>query len=135
MTYVAAAEASTRHEALRLFRLSPLPFALPFFTAWQAGDDPGSYCPAMPITWRGRRLVVAYLRNALVLHDLKTGRVVGRQGLSADYDEHSAWPSWPGTRCCRTTTCAGRRRPCGAAGCSCGIIIVPSASIWARRRR
>lgn len=47
---------------------------------------------ALPITWRGQRLVVAYLRNALVLHDLKTGRIMARQPLSADYDEHSAWP-------------------------------------------
>jgi len=60
--------------------------------AWQAGDDQGSYCPALPITLGGRRLLVAYLRNALVLHDLETGRIVSRQVLSSEYDEHSAWP-------------------------------------------
>jgi hypothetical protein len=59
---------------------------------WQAGDDQASYCPALPITWRGRRLVVGYLRNAVVLHDLKTGEVLARSVLSTDYDEHSAWP-------------------------------------------
>lgn len=60
--------------------------------AWQAGDDLGSYCPALPITLDGRRLLVAYLRNALVLHEPQTGCVVSRQVLSSNYDEHSAWP-------------------------------------------
>ena len=61
-------------------------------TAWQVGDDPASYCPAMAITWRGRRLVVGYLRNAVVLHDLKSGQFLARHVLSTDYDEHSSWP-------------------------------------------
>ena len=36
-------------------------------TVWQTGDDPASYCPAMPITFQGRRCVVGYLQNALIL--------------------------------------------------------------------
>jgi outer membrane protein assembly factor BamB len=61
-------------------------------TVWGAGDDPASYCPAFPITFRGRRLVVALLRNSLVAHDLATGQRLWRQALSSHYDEHSVWP-------------------------------------------
>ncbi|MHB9049316.1 MAG: PQQ-binding-like beta-propeller repeat protein, partial [Pirellulales bacterium] len=61
-------------------------------TVWQAGDDPASYTPAYPIALRGRRLVLGYLKNALVCHDLRTGKVLWRHALSAGYDEHSAWP-------------------------------------------
>jgi outer membrane protein assembly factor BamB len=60
--------------------------------SWAVGDDPASYCPAYPITLRGRRLVVVFLRNWLALHDPVTGKQVARQELSTDYDEHSAWP-------------------------------------------
>jgi hypothetical protein len=61
-------------------------------TVWTAGSDPASYCPALPITFEGRRCVVGYLRNALVLVDLAGGKLLHRQGLSSGYDEHSAWP-------------------------------------------
>jgi outer membrane protein assembly factor BamB len=61
-------------------------------TVWAAGDDPASYCPAYPITLRGRRLIVAFLRNCLVAHDPATGERLWREELSANYDEHSAWP-------------------------------------------
>ncbi len=61
-------------------------------TAWAVGNDPASYCPVYPITFRGRRLIVAYLQNALVLHDAATGERLFRQHLSNHYDEHSAWP-------------------------------------------
>src|SRR5262249_30264076 len=61
-------------------------------TVWAVGSDPASYCPAMPITFRGRRLVVGYLQNAMILADLATGKQVYRQALSKGYDEHSAWP-------------------------------------------
>ena len=61
-------------------------------TVWAAGGDPASYCPALPITLGGRRLVFAFLRNSLAAHDLGTGRVVWRQTLSREYDEHAAWP-------------------------------------------
>jgi hypothetical protein len=59
---------------------------------WKAGDDPGSYCGASLIRFEGRRLIVGYLRNTLVLHDAETGRILMRRVLSSDYDEHSAWP-------------------------------------------
>ena len=61
-------------------------------TAWAVGDDPASYCPICPIVLGGRRLIVAYLQNALVLHDAATGERLWRQHLSNHYDEHSAWP-------------------------------------------
>lgn len=59
---------------------------------WKSGDDPASYTPAYPINFRGRRLVVGYLQNALVVHDLSSGALVWRKELSHGYDEHSAWP-------------------------------------------
>jgi outer membrane protein assembly factor BamB len=61
-------------------------------TLWASGDDAASYCPAYPITFRGRRLVIAYLRNVLAAHDLATGERLWRMELSQHYDEHSAWP-------------------------------------------
>jgi outer membrane protein assembly factor BamB len=61
-------------------------------TAWAAGNEPASYCPIYPITYEGRRLVVGYLQNALVLHDAATGERVFRERISNHYDEHSAWP-------------------------------------------
>jgi outer membrane protein assembly factor BamB len=63
-------------------------------TVWTAGTDPASYCPAYPITFRGRRLIVAYLQNSIALHDAVTGERLWRQRLSSHYDEHSAWPLW-----------------------------------------
>jgi outer membrane protein assembly factor BamB len=63
-------------------------------TIWAAGSDPASYCPAFPITFRGRRLIVAYLQNSIAIHDAGTGAIVWRQRLSSHYDEHSAWPLW-----------------------------------------
>jgi outer membrane protein assembly factor BamB len=60
--------------------------------AWKSGDDPASYCPAFPITVAGRRQIVAYLQNALAGLDPDTGKILWRQSLSSDYDEHSAWP-------------------------------------------
>ncbi|WP_197994407.1 outer membrane protein assembly factor BamB family protein [Gimesia maris] len=61
-------------------------------TAWQAGSQPASYTPAMPIVRNGRKLIVGYLENALVLHDLKTGELLLEHDLSEGYDEHSSWP-------------------------------------------
>ncbi|QEL19043.1 outer membrane protein assembly factor BamB family protein [Limnoglobus roseus] len=65
-------------------------------TAWAVGDDPASYCPALPIMLDGRRLVVGFLRNSLVLHDPTTGARVWRERMSASYDEHAAWPLFDG---------------------------------------
>lgn len=61
-------------------------------TVWAAGDEPASYCSALPIVFRGRRLVVGYLQNALTLHELGTGRLLWRYPLSHGYDEHAALP-------------------------------------------
>lgn len=59
---------------------------------WRSGADPASYCPAYPLTFRGRRCVVGYLQNAFVLVEMATGKELLRQPLSSGYDEHSAWP-------------------------------------------
>ena len=59
---------------------------------WTSGSDTGSYAPAMPVTFRGRRLVLGYLANALVCHDRLTGERLWRHPLSQGYDEHSSWP-------------------------------------------
>ncbi|WP_299467526.1 PQQ-binding-like beta-propeller repeat protein [uncultured Gimesia sp.] len=61
-------------------------------TVWAAGDQPASYSPAMPITRNGRQLVVGYLENSLVVHDLQTGELLIELEFSQGYDEHSAWP-------------------------------------------
>lgn len=59
---------------------------------WATGSDPASYCPALPITFQGRRCVAAYLQNSLVVVELATGKLLHRQSFSTGYDEHSAWP-------------------------------------------
>ncbi len=58
----------------------------------QLGSDPASYCGALPITFQGRRCVVGYLENALVVVEAATGKMLGRQVFSSGYNEHSAWP-------------------------------------------
>jgi len=65
-------------------------------TLWASGDDPASYCPAFPITLDGRRLVVGFFQNSLVLFDARTGERVWREGISTGYDEHAAWPLFDG---------------------------------------
>ena len=60
--------------------------------AWKSGSDPASYTPAFPIEREGRKLVVGYLQNALVICDRLSGEQVWRFELSNGYDEHSAWP-------------------------------------------
>jgi outer membrane protein assembly factor BamB len=61
-------------------------------TLWASGDEPASYCPAYPVTFDGRRCVVGFFQNGLVLFDAATGERLWRERLSASYDEHSAWP-------------------------------------------
>ena len=39
-------------------------------TLWQSGDEPASYCSALPITFEGRRYVIGFLQNALAMFDL-----------------------------------------------------------------
>ncbi len=59
---------------------------------WRAGDDPASYASVLPITFQGRTLLIGYLQNALVCHDMRTGKRLWRRPLSQGYDEHSSWP-------------------------------------------
>jgi len=61
-------------------------------TIWKSGEDPASYCPALPITYRGRRCCVTFLRNTLAVFDVTDGKQLWRQPISSDYDEHAAWP-------------------------------------------
>ena len=61
-------------------------------TVWASGDEPASYCSAIPITVEGRRHVVAFLKNALVSVDLATGHPLWQLDYSSGYDEHSAFP-------------------------------------------
>lgn len=61
--------------------------------AWKAGSDPASYCPIVPIQLGGKTVLVSYLENVLVLHDVQ-GNELGRQKLSHGYDEHAAIPLW-----------------------------------------
>lgn len=59
---------------------------------WASGSDPASYTPAFPIESGGRKLVVGYLQNSLVVADRTDGTWLARLDLSHGYDEHSAWP-------------------------------------------
>ena len=52
-------------------------------TRWATGDEPSSYCSAIPITLAGRRHVVAFLENTLVSVDLETGRSLWKLDFSA----------------------------------------------------
>lgn len=61
-------------------------------TVWASGDEPGSYCSALPITLAGRRYVVAFLQNALASFELDSGRRVWQHKYSQGYDEHAAFP-------------------------------------------
>ena len=60
--------------------------------AWKSGNQPASYCSAMPITLQGRPLLVSYLQNHLVIHDRVNGQSLWQTELSVGYDEHSAMP-------------------------------------------
>ncbi len=59
---------------------------------WSSGSDPSSYASALPIDRNGRRLIVGYLENSLVIHDRQTGELLASERLSEGYDEHSVWP-------------------------------------------
>ena len=61
-------------------------------TVWASGNEPASYCSALPFDFQGRRCVVAFLQNALALFDLETGKQLGLHPYSSGYDEHAAAP-------------------------------------------
>jgi outer membrane protein assembly factor BamB len=67
-------------------------------TAWASGDEPASYSSAIPITFRGRRHVIAFLENALCSFDLETGRLLWQQTFSKGYNEHAAMPLYADER-------------------------------------
>lgn len=59
---------------------------------WKSTDEPASYTPAFPVELNGRPLVVCYMKNALLVLDRVSGKLLYRKELSRGYDEHSAWP-------------------------------------------
>lgn len=59
---------------------------------WAAGDEPASYASILPIELGGRRVLVAFLRNAVVFHEASSGAILGKFDLSHGYDEHSTSP-------------------------------------------
>lgn len=61
-------------------------------TVWTSGNDQASYCSALPITYRGRRQVVAFMQHELDGFDLATGRLLWRAEYSHGYDEHANFP-------------------------------------------
>jgi outer membrane protein assembly factor BamB len=65
---------------------------------WQQGDAAASYATIYPVTCDGREVLLALMRNHLVLHDATTGEVLWREQISASYDEHAAWPLFGGNR-------------------------------------
>lgn len=59
---------------------------------WKSGNAAGSYAPAFPVSFQGRQLVLGYMENSLVCHDLTTGELLWTHEMSEGYDEHSSWP-------------------------------------------
>lgn len=65
---------------------------------WAAGDEPASYASILPIELGGRRILVAFLRNAVVFHEALSGAILGKFDLSHGYDEHSTSPIYRDSR-------------------------------------
>ncbi len=61
-------------------------------TVWASGNMPVSYCSAIPITFRGKRQVVAFLHSELAGFDPRNGRLLWRRPCSHGYTEHAAFP-------------------------------------------
>jgi len=61
-------------------------------TVWTSGNEPASYCSAIPISVAGRFYAVAFLQNALAVFDVETGRLAWQAKYSQGYDEHAAAP-------------------------------------------
>jgi outer membrane protein assembly factor BamB len=59
-------------------------------TRWASGSAPASYSSVLPITFHGRRQVVALLQNELAGFDLETGRQLWEQQYARGYDEHAS---------------------------------------------
>lgn len=67
-------------------------------TLWAAGDEAASYASILPIELGGRRVLVAFLRNAVVFHAASSGAILGKFDLSHGYDEHSTSPIYRDSR-------------------------------------
>ncbi len=67
-------------------------------TVWASGDEPASYCSAIPVSFRGRRHVITFLENALSSFDLATGRLLWQLDFSLGYNEHAAMPLYDDER-------------------------------------
>ena len=61
-------------------------------TVWTGGDQPASYCGAVPFTFQSESFVLVFLQNSLAIHDLASGEVVWLASFSQGYDEHAAMP-------------------------------------------
>ena len=61
-------------------------------TIWSSGQSPASYATPLPISWRGRSLVVTPLENSIAAFEVSTGQQVWEIEFSDGYDEHSAAP-------------------------------------------
>jgi outer membrane protein assembly factor BamB len=59
-------------------------------TRWASGSAPASYSSVLPITFRGRRQVVAFLQHSLAGFDLETGQPLWEQEYAKGYDEHAS---------------------------------------------
>ncbi|HET6249159.1 MAG TPA: PQQ-binding-like beta-propeller repeat protein [Tepidisphaeraceae bacterium] len=59
-------------------------------TRWKSGSAPASYCSALPITFHGRRQIVAFLQNSLAGFDLQSGQLLWEQAYAPGRDEHAA---------------------------------------------
>jgi outer membrane protein assembly factor BamB len=104
---------------------------------WSSGDGAASYASALPVTFRGRRLVVVLLRNAVAGFDLATGSPLWKHALSHGYDEHAAWPLYADPHVLisqpfkKGATCY-RLGPPGGARTGPGPPAVKATRIWKR---
>jgi len=59
---------------------------------WKSGSHPASYASTTPIELAGHRFLLTAMRNHLVIHDPRTGRLLWENEVSQGYDEHSISP-------------------------------------------
>lgn len=59
---------------------------------WRSGTQPASYASIVPIRLEGRTLLLAAMRNHLLLLEPDTGRIAWETEVSQGYDEHSISP-------------------------------------------
>ncbi len=59
---------------------------------WQSGSHPASYASIVPIRLEGTTLLLAAMRNHMLLLHPETGRIAWENEVSLGYDEHSISP-------------------------------------------